>query len=226
MISNSRLHYVIIKEVVDNGYAPDLKSLSEVFNVNEQEIERALYELQEYHGVVLHPNQPKIWAIHPFSLAPTNFYVKSNNREWWGCCAWCSFGIAVLINEDVTITTTIGAKQQQIVLHINDGELQEKGFYVHFPIHMKNVWDNVIYTCSNLLVFNNEEEINHWTKRHNIPKGDFQSIEKIWNLSKDWYKYHLRPDWQKWRIKEARNIFSKHELNHAIWKLEGSGDRF
>ena len=45
---------------------------------------------QEYHGVVLHSNEPKIWVLHPFSLAPTNFYVKSEKGEWWGNCAWCS----------------------------------------------------------------------------------------------------------------------------------------
>ena len=35
-----------------------------------------LYDLQEYHGVVLHPNEPRVWVLHSFSLAPTSFYVR------------------------------------------------------------------------------------------------------------------------------------------------------
>lgn len=227
MISKSKLHHTILKAVIDNGYSPDLSILSEVFNTGKEEIKKALQELQEYHGIALHPDQTKIWAIHPFSLSPTNFLVKSNRNEWWGCCAWCSFGIAVLLEEEVKIMTTMGAKQQeQITLHIDNGNLQESSYIVHFPIPMKNVWDNVIDTCSKILLFNNEEEINEWTNRHNIPKGDIQPIQKIWNLSKDWYKHHLSPSWKKSTIEEAKSIFAKHKLNHPVWTLEGLNGRF
>ena len=89
-MTTSRIHYTIIKHIIDKGYAPDAGSLSGLLNINRKEIIKALYELQEEHGVVLHPNEPKIWALHPFSLAPTNFFVKSSNGEWWGNCAWCS----------------------------------------------------------------------------------------------------------------------------------------
>jgi len=104
MISKSKLHHTILKAVIDNGYSPDLSILSEVFNTGKEEIKKALQELQEYHGIALHPDQMKIWAIHPFSLSPTNFLVKSNRNEWWGCCAWCSLGIAVLLEEEVDKT--------------------------------------------------------------------------------------------------------------------------
>jgi hypothetical protein len=83
MITNSNLHYTIIKSIIDNGFAPDVKELSEIFNTNEQEIVNGLKNLQEYHGIVLHPNEPKVWVIHPFSLAPSNFYVKTKKGEWW-----------------------------------------------------------------------------------------------------------------------------------------------
>src|SRR4051812_19493554 len=99
MISNGQLHYAIIKHIVDHGYAPDTDALSAIFGVTHNEIVTALNNLQEYHGVVLHPGESKIWVIHPFSLAPTNFLVRSNNGLWWGNCAWCSLGIAALLKE-------------------------------------------------------------------------------------------------------------------------------
>ena len=67
------LHYTIIKHIIEKGYAPDIETLSDIMNSDVKEVGSALFDLQDEHGVVLHPNSPKIWVIHPFSLAPTNF---------------------------------------------------------------------------------------------------------------------------------------------------------
>ncbi|MEJ2193635.1 MAG: alkylmercury lyase family protein [Ignavibacteriaceae bacterium] len=225
-MTTSRLHYTIIKHIIDKGYAPDIISLSEMLNSDRKEIIEALYDLQEEHGVVLHPMEPKIWVLHPFSLAPTNFMVKFSNKEWWGSCAWCSLGIAALLNERCSITTNLGAHGEQVIIHIEDGELIEKDFFIHFPIPMKKAWDNVIYTCSNMLIFNSEKQINFWTDRHNIAKGDIQPIDNIWELSKKWYGNHLNPNWKKWTLKEAKEIFSEFNLTHKIWDLEVLDSRF
>lgn len=226
MITNSNLHYILIKEIIEKGFVPDIIFLADYFNTNQKEVEKALYNLQDYHGVVLHPNEPKVWAIHPFSLAPTNFYIKSSIGQWWGNCAWCSLGIAALLKTDLTITTSIGAEGKHLTIQIENGKIKQKNLFIHFPIPMKNAWDNVIYTCSNMLVFENENQIDKWTKEHNIAKGDIQPIEKIWKFSQKWYGNHLNPNWKKWTIEEAKKMFAEFELNHAIWKLEDSNERF
>lgn len=226
MITHSNLHYWIIKGIIDNGFAPSIEDLSKTLKGSADDIKNGLIRLQEYHGVVLHPNEVKIWAIHPFSLAPTNFYVRTATGEWWGNCAWCSLGIAALLREDVTITTTIGAETEQIKINIRNGELQETNYLIHFPIPMEHAWDNVIYTCSNMLVFENEQQIDEWTNKHNLPKGDIQPIENIWNFSKKWYGNHLDPNWTKWTIEEAKDMFLEYGLLGRTWKLNDSKDRF
>ena len=226
MVTNSNLHYTIIRYIIDNGYAPDVPELATLLYASNEEIINGLYTLQDYHGVVLHPKEPKIWVIHPFSLAPTNFLVKCGKGMWWGNCAWCSLGVAALVREDVTITTRIAAYDEQVVIHITDGEIQETDLYVHFPVSMRKAWDNVIYTCSNMLVFRNEEQIDEWTRRHNIPRGDVQPINNVWEFSKKWYGNHLNPAWEKWTTDEAINIFKEYHLNGATWDLESSGLRF
>ncbi|MCG8332041.1 MAG: alkylmercury lyase family protein [Chitinophagales bacterium] len=226
MVTNSSLHYTIIKHIIDKGFAPDILVLAEALNSNVSTIEQGLYDLQEYHGVVLHPNEPKIWVIHPFSLAPTNFLVRSARGMWWGNCAWCSLGIAALLKEDLSITTTYGAHGDKVEIHIVNGKIKEADLYIHFPIPMKNAWSNVIYTCSTMLVFKDEQQINNWTKQHNIPKGDIQPISNIWEFSKEWYGKHLDPEWKKWTIQEAKEMFAKYNLNHPIWKLEDGSERF
>lgn len=226
MITNASLHYTILQEIITNGFAPDIQTLAQLLNQTEKEVEESLYRLQDYHGVVLHPNEAKIWVVHPFALAPTNFYVQSKGKAWWGNCGWCSLGIAALIKTDCRITTTVGGETQQIKLHIKNGKLQEKNYLIHFPIPMKQAWDNVIYTCSNMLVFENENQIDTWSKKHKIPKGDFQPIEKVWQFSKKWYGNHLNPNWEKWTVDEARQIFAEFGLEHPIWNLGNSKERF
>lgn len=226
MITTDKLHYHIIKGVIEQGFAPTVDRLSEIFEADREQIIKGLYDLQNYHGVVLHPHEPKIWVIHPFSLAPTNFYVQSKRGEWWGNCAWCSLGVAALLSEDVQITTTIGAETKQVKINIVNGEIQEKDYFIHFPVPMKNAWDNVIYTCSNMLLFESEAQIDQWTSRHNIPKGDFQPIHKIWQFSRRWYGNHLNPEWTKWTIDEAKQIFKEFELGGKIWELGDLKGRF
>ena len=226
MVTKGFLHFTILKYIIDKGFAPNIETLSVLLNTDKAEIEKGLYALQDYHGVVLHPNSPKIWVIHPFSLAPTNFLVKSAKGQWWGNCAWCSLGVAALLKEDLTITTNLGAHDEQVVINIINGELQEKKFCVHFPIPMRNAWDNVIYTCSNMLVFKDRDQINEWAKRHNISKGDVQPIDNVWNFSKKWYGNHLNPEWEKWTMQDAKDIFLQFNLNDKIWDIETSNSRF
>ena len=226
MITNSTLHYTILKEIIEKGYAPNTRDLSKLLDAREEEVIRGLKELQEYHGVVLHPHEAKIWAIHPFSLSPTTFYVETKKGAWWGNCAWCSLGIAALIKDNSKISTTIGGETKRVEINIINGKIQEKNYMIHFPIPMKKAWDNVIYTCSNMLIFENEDQVNKWTENHNIPKGDIQPIEKIWEFSKKWYGNHLNPNWKKWTIQEAKEMFKEFDLDNKIWDLDDSNGRF
>lgn len=226
MVTNSTLHYTLISHIIEKGFAPGPDELATLLNTDTATVIKGLYDLQEYHGVVLHPKEPKVWVIHPFSLAPTNFYIKSERGEWWGNCAWCSLGIAALLDDNVKIITTIGAETKRVEINIIDGELRERNYFIHFPIPMTRAWDNVIYTCSNMLVFENEEQVDTWAKKHNLPKGDIQPIEKIWQFSKKWYGNHLNPEWTKWTMKEAKKIFADFELNGRIWDLDESSERF
>lgn len=224
-MNSSDLHYFLIRHIVDHGFAPELGRIATHFEVAQEEAIVVLKELQEIHGVVLHPNAPKVWVIHPFSLAPTNFFLQSARQKWWSNCAWCSLGAAALINEDLTIQSTLGSEDELLKISVNDGKIEDD-LVAHFPIPMKNAWDNVIYTCSTMLFFRNEQQVDEWCTQHQIPKGDVQPIGKIWRFARKWYGNHLNPEWKKWTIEEAKSIFDEFELTHPVWQLEGAAERF
>ena len=227
-VTVTALHQVILNQLLCDGYAPDIEQLAAHFGHSDREmVRRKLLELEAGHGVVLHPNREKVWIIHPLSTAPTNFTVNCQGKVHWGNCAWCSFGVAALLKPaDVKIATTSGAEGQPIELEIRNGKLTPNGSVVHFPVPMANAWDNVVYTCSVMLLFRNNEEVDSWCYRHHVPRGDVQPVEKIWAFSQEWYGNHLSPNWKKWTNEEAAQIFSRHGLTGPIWEIPKTPGRF
>ena len=97
---------------------------------------------------------------------------------------------------------------------------------IHFPIPITEVWDNVIFTCSTMLLFDSESGIDEWCNRHGMKKADVQPIQNAWKLAKVWYGNHLNQDWTKWSVDEARDIFKQFGLINDIWTLPESKSRF
>lgn len=220
------LHHAILRHLIDRGYAPTRLALAAHFGVDLEEMKQSLEALQDYHGVVLHPHEPEVWIAHPFSTAPTPFVVRQDDRVWWGNCAWCSLGIAALLGGDnVTIETTLGAEGRPVTVHLDDGRVREQ-LWVHFPIPMVHAWDNVIYTCSTMLIFDSETAIDLWSARHAIPRGDAQPIQRVYDFAAVWYGRHLDPEWRKWTTEEARSIFARFGFQGPIWQLPVTGERF
>lgn len=82
------LHRQLLRGLVDDGVLPSRDTLLARLKCSDVELDRAFESLAEEHGVVLHPGSHGVWVIHPFSLAPTLFLVRSGDRAWWGNCAW------------------------------------------------------------------------------------------------------------------------------------------
>jgi hypothetical protein len=220
------LHFAILSAIVERGYAPDVEELAERLQCDVAATGSALLALAEDHGVLLHPGSTRVWVAHPFSTAPTGFTVQKGASRWWGNCVWCSLGIAGLLGGDVTITTTLGGEDRQVVIHVTDDGVAEKDLVVHFPVPMTQVWDNVVYSCSTMLAFEDEAAVEEWCRRHGIAKGDVRSIKTVWRFAVDWYGRHLDPDWRKWTVDEARDIITRHGLDGPIWELPAAAGRF
>ena len=225
-LNNSTLHHVIVDTMLVKGWAPSASELSERFGVDRQVIRRALEDLAEYHGVVLHPGSDEIWVVHPFSTAPTGFLVRAGEMEWWGNCAWCSLGVAELAGRTATVTTALGAAGKQVTVRISDGEVLDKDFVIHFPVKMVNAWDNVLFTCSMMLLFEDEAQVDRWCAKRNVTKGDVRPIDQVWGFASEWYGRHRDLDWVKWTPQQAADMFVRHGLTGPIWDLPIEGDRF
>lgn len=215
----NQVRYQINRFIFDKGYAPNVEQLAERLNTGPDEVKTGLLSLADNHALVLHPNSYDIWVAHPFALFPTLFWVKTADREWWGNCTWCSLGIASLTKADTNISTKLMGEESSIVLQIRNGEIMQKDYFVHFSIPAGKIWDNVIYTCSMMLVYKSESQIDAWCKQHNKPKGEVVPIAQVWELAKLWYGNYLDTDF-KIKTKEIANaMFKQVGLTSEFWKM-------
>jgi len=215
---DSAVRYAINKHAVRTGRAPGVKTIAAMLSCSAEEIASSLDHLAESHGIVLHPGSHRIWVAHPFSFAPTAFWVVGENQSWWGNCAWCSLGIAAMIDGDVKIVTRAGAENKPIEVHIRDKSINEPELLVHFSVPMEKWWDNVHYTCGTILMFQSVQDIDAWCEKHGIEKGEILSIDQAWALAQAWYGDYLNPKWRRRTVQEALEIFEQLGLNGSFWR--------
>jgi hypothetical protein len=215
----NKMRYHINRFIFDNGFAPTVDDLASLLQIKSDPVKQTLKSLADSHALVLHPNSFDIWVAHPFALFPTLFWVKTAGKEWWGNCTWCSFGIATLTKTDTNIYTKLKGEEEPLLVQIRDNEIVQKDYVVHFPIPAGKFWDNVLYTCSMILIFKNENEVDNWCKQHNKPKGEVLPVSKVWELAEVWYGNYLDPDFVRKTKEVAENMFNQVGLTSDFWKL-------
>ncbi len=225
-MNNSTLHQAIIRSFLDRQRAPRVAELAERFGRGAEEVRRGLRALADDHGVVLHPRTDEVWIAHPFSSSPTTCVVHAGTRRWWGNCAWCSLGVVQLAGGSADLETRLGGLGDAVTVRVRDGRLLDRDFVVHFPIAMQRAWDNVVYTCSVMLLFRDEQQVERWCLERGIDKGDVRPLEQVWGFAAEWYSRHGDPGWRKWSVREAADLFARHGLTGAVWSLPVEPGRF
>ncbi len=192
-----------------------------------EQVERLLRSLADIHGVVLHPQVCEPWVIHPFSLTPTINWIEKEKMSWWAPCVWCALGVAALVGGNAYIHTRYGAEGEALTIPVMDGQpAGMDDIYVHFAIPPAKAWDNVHEHCSMVLPFRSADEISAWCNRHRLPHGEAVPLLQVGQLAKSWYGFHSNPNWRKWTIAEAQDIFHRTGLRSDFWDLGARSGKF
>jgi len=225
--ASSRLHHEIIRGLIQNASCPTQYELAAQLGCTPAELEDHFRALAAIHGLVLHPHTPAPWIVHPFSLTPTLNWIEGRGRSWWAPCIWCAFGVAALAGGEVHLHSRYGAEGDAIIVPVRDGvPLGFETVVVHFAIPPARAWDNVHEHCSMVLPFRSAADIPPWCARHALPKGEAVPLHQVAHLARLWYGSHANPDWHKWSIAEAQDIFQNAGLTSPFWNLQNKDGRF
>jgi hypothetical protein len=69
------------------------------------------------------------------------------------------------------------------------------------------------------LPFRSPDDARTWSDRHGIPFGAVAPISQIADLGARWYARHADPDWRKWTVREAGEIFRRVGLVGEFWDI-------
>jgi hypothetical protein len=218
--SPERIHYLLTTYVIERGHAPDVESLARLAGCSAGQAAQGLKLLSDMHGVILEPDSTRVWSLHPFALAPTPFWVSTDDRRgWWANCAWCSLGIAAALKHDVTISAGDGAEGEPLSFRVEAGRPARADLVVHFPYPPARWWDNPYAPCANILFFSDPARVAAWCEHHGRPHGAVVAIETVAKLAELWFGDYASPDWRRKSAREAEAIFRAIELDQAFWAL-------
>ncbi len=224
---DSLVHHTVLDHIVRVGHAPTVDELAAALSASRSEIENALRRLAEGHGLVVHPTTSEVIIAHPFAVRPTATWVDAGTHGWWAPCLWCAFGIATLVDTDVSLHARLAGEREPMALPVFPGEAVDSDVLVHFALPPRSAWDDVGFYCSTVLPFRSRAQCKAWCGRHRLPYGELVPIAQVQDLAAAWYGRHLDRDWVKWTAAEAQEIFRKVGLTSAFWELESkSGERF
>jgi hypothetical protein len=181
--SPEKLHYRLVRYVINTGHAPTLEMLAELAGLTEEKTAEVLRNLEQIHGVILVPNSVRVWSLHPFALNPTAFWVSAGASGWWANCAGCSLGIWAALKQDVTISTSDGGEVNSLEFAVERGQANRDDLLMHFPYPPEQWWDNPFAPCANILFFSSEAHIDSWCSRHGHPRGSVLRIDVALKLA-------------------------------------------
>ena len=222
----SRLHYELIQGLIQRSSCPTNSALGERLGISEIAVQSLLRDLAAIHGVVLYPHACEPWVVHPFSLTPTINWIAGETGSWWAPCIWCALGVTVLVGGNTRIHTRFGAESEPLVIDVRNGRPVSQDIWVHFAIPPARAWDNVHQHCSLVLPFHSPTEVRDWCKRYGVTIGEAIPLQNVARLAKTWYGSHADPQWRKWSVAEAQEIFSSVGLTSEFWRLQARDEHF
>ena len=139
-----RLH--LIRTLLDGRPAPTVVGTASALRLDATDVAAAYRRLADAHLVVLHPGTLDVWMAHPISAVPTDFRVRTEDRDVWGNCVWDGLGILALLHQDGRVNTRCPDCDAALDLTVTGGELVPTSAVVHFAVPAARWWEDIGHT--------------------------------------------------------------------------------
>jgi hypothetical protein len=219
-ISNAGpVRVAIYRSFAATGAAPDETSLATALDTHADDIRERLQRLAAARHIVLADN--RIVMAHPFSAIPLGFAVMGASTLWWGGCAWDSFAIPHLVDEEpnVLVATRCPACDSPHSWVVDRSGPPRGEQVAHFLVPVAHMWDDVVHTCGHQRIFCNESCVDSWLTRQTADRGYVMDLATLWRLARSWYAGRLDFGYKRRDPTEAAAYFREAGLEGAFWGL-------
>lgn len=218
---DARVRGELTRAIAELGHAPSHAALAARVGCDVPTLESHLLRLAEAHALLLHPGTTRPWAVHPFALAPGSCWVRTADRGYWANCVYCAFGIAAAVDRDAVITTRYGGEADTVHYEVRRGRglTSPTADVFHLSTPPAKWWDNVVFACSSFQPFRLESDVDRWCERHALPRGATLTLPALWDFASEWYGAYVSQPWRKRTANEVQELFVRHGLTGAFWRL-------
>lgn len=160
---------------------------------------------------------------HPFSAVPLGFSVMGRSTLWWGGCAWDSFAIPHLVDDEpsVLVATTCPGCDRALAWTVRRDAPPRGDEIAHFLVPVASMWSDVVHTCRHQRLFCGENCVDAWLARTGHARGALLDLSTVWRLASRWYEGRLSPGYARREPAAAKEYFRSVGLSGAFWGLDG-----
>ncbi|RSM85474.1 hypothetical protein DMH04_17110 [Kibdelosporangium aridum] len=213
---NEQVRVAVYAHFARTGNAPSVQDLSAVTGFAAAAVRGALDALHASRDLVLRDG--RIVMAHPFASIPLGFSVMGANTLWWGGCAWDSFAIPHLLDEepDVLVATRCPACDTPHAWVVGRDAPPEGAQVAHFRTPVARIWDDVVHSCANQRLFCSTECVE---AVHEQP-GYVMDLATLWRLARGWYAGRMEPGYRRRDPSSASAYFAEVGLHGPFWGLK------
>jgi hypothetical protein len=205
----------------DDARAPSPVELAEAVGCELDDVRGLLGQLDASRDLVF--DGTRILMAHPFTAVPMGFSVMGERRLWWGGCAWDSFAIPHLIDDEprVLVATSCPGCGDPLVWWVDRDRPPAGTEVAHFLTPAAHIWDDVVHACSHQRLFCSEACVDHWLEAHAQPRGYVMDLATLSRLAQGWYAGRLERGYTRREPSEAAEYFRSVGLSGPFWGLPG-----
>jgi hypothetical protein len=214
------LRVAIYGHFAEHATAPSIADLAALMNQSEHDVRTGLQQLAAARHIVL-DGADRIVMAHPFASVPLGFSVMGRRNLWWGGCAWDSFAMPHLLPDDpdVLVATRCPNCDRPHAWVVERTHPPVGDEVAHFLVPTKQIWDDVVHTCSNQRLFCSVQCIDSWLDTTGNARGYVMDLATLWRLAQHWYDGRLDYGYTRRDPTTAAAYFREVGLEGPFWGL-------
>jgi hypothetical protein len=216
-----RVRRAIYDTFATQGRAASRHQIRVIAAVDDAQVDEAVAELATQRHLALDRSGAIVMA-HPFTTVNLGFSVMGERNLWWGGCAWDSFAIPHLVNDEpsVLVATTCPDCRRPLAWMVTRSEPPTGAEVAHFLVPMDRVWNDVVYACSNQRLFCSEDCVQAWLTSTGNARGYIMDLATLWRLASGWYRGRLDSPYRRKDPQSAAQYFRSVGLHGRFWGLD------
>jgi hypothetical protein len=141
-----RIRHFVYAHFAREARPPSVAETAAQFSLPQVEVQNSYQRLHDNHFFFLEPGTTSIRMANPFSAIPTKFKVQVGPVAYWANCAWDMLGIPAALHKDAVVEAKYEDTGETAVITIKNGQVQHEDGVVHFPLPVRQWYDDLILT--------------------------------------------------------------------------------